>query len=345
LLFFAALAAWCIVGLQIRNGFFQLLDSTHAVESAGWPISEATGFPAIDGHLRGMLAFFQPTVSGESTNLSLFAIYIAAQVMPMHTLVLLEGLREGNAGKIISYSTLWGILYQTVPWGIVMPLFFALHLSTSLPLADGSSRRFSIDPPKLVMLPIALTLGFVLPTALAGMPPPILTTASQQQVFLVSWQGFPIWIAVCLHTFSRIFSIIRPTALGITPLRIVYTFSIALTGFVHLIVIALAAIPSIRPFSFPQDSRSGVSLWSVFLPMSPLSSTKVKTVSEGCHILLLYDMYFACGAAILWAAVLLRHVHPNLTQSRCVVKVLLWNCLVGPGGAALSLIRERDERI
>jgi len=108
LLLLSALAAYCIIGLQVRNGFFQLVDEANSEKSPRLPgsshfmLTEITGFAAIDKHIRGMLIFFWPTVSGESLSLSLFAFYIVGQILPMHTLLLLEGLRPANFRRVIS---------------------------------------------------------------------------------------------------------------------------------------------------------------------------------------------------------------------------------------------------
>jgi len=108
LLLLSVLAAYCIIGLQIRNGFFQLIESANSEKYPRLPgssdlvLADITGFAAIDKHIRGMLTFFWPTVSGESPSLSLFAFYIVGQILPMQTLLLLEGLRTANFRRIIS---------------------------------------------------------------------------------------------------------------------------------------------------------------------------------------------------------------------------------------------------
>jgi hypothetical protein len=108
LLSLSVLAAYCIIGLQIRNGFFNLLNAAGANKplklpgSAEKAITSITGFAAFDTHLVGLLMFFWPTVSAESPSLSLFAFYMTGQILSVQILVLLEGLRGGNFCKIIS---------------------------------------------------------------------------------------------------------------------------------------------------------------------------------------------------------------------------------------------------
>jgi hypothetical protein len=256
-------------------------------------------------------------------------------------------------------TTIWGVSYQSVPWGIVMPIYFSIYLWTS-PISQAASYKsyrasansLSIDAKELVVLPIALTLGFIAPTIMAAIPSPILTTLAQQQALLVFWQGFPIWIAICQYSMTTIQAAIRPSSSGaksshavmVKLLRRVYIFSLSLTTLVHIVTIIFAILPSSRPAYFVLGSRPPVDLKTVFLPMSPLSATKVELLTQGCLILLQYDMYFACGAAVLWAAVISHRGHPESSSLGSLMKALLLSLLVGPGGAALALIWERDEK-
>jgi hypothetical protein len=107
-LLLSAIAGYCIVGLQIRNGFFDLLTLAGAEIPRKLPgsseaiISKITGFTSVDMHLGELLLFFWPVVSGQSPPLSLFAFYMIGQILAVQTLVLIEGLRAANIRRIIS---------------------------------------------------------------------------------------------------------------------------------------------------------------------------------------------------------------------------------------------------
>jgi hypothetical protein len=79
--------------------------------------------------------------------------------------------------------------------------------------------------------------------------------------------------------------------------------------------------------------------------MFPFSMEKVEQLTQGCLILLQYDMYFASGASVMWAVAMLHRIDPESSCWGTVAKALLLSLLVGPGGAALVLIWERDEKI
>lgn len=240
-----------------------------------------------------------------------------------------------------------------------MPLYFALYLWTS-PISQPApsnppkvaARDLSIHPLQLAVLPVALSLGFILPTVFAAIPPGIITTVAQQQTLLVFWQGFPIWIAVFQLCLTTILSPLWPSPSNaqsyttvVIKLRTVYKFSLSLTALVHVVTIVFAAVPAFRPAYFVPASRPEVTLGSVFLPISPFSTAKVEQIHEGCLLLLQYDMYFACLAALLWARLMLYRVRLESNTWLSVTKTLFLGALVGPGGAALASIWERDEKV
>lgn len=108
LIFISAVAAYCIIGIQIRNGFFDLLYAAGKAVPRRLPgstdtvITNITGFDVLDKGLGELLMFFWPILQADFPSLSLFAVYMVGQILPVQTLVLLEGLRSGNSGKIIS---------------------------------------------------------------------------------------------------------------------------------------------------------------------------------------------------------------------------------------------------
>ena len=100
---------YSILGLIQRNGwasmFADAISQDKATQRSNTDTSSETSFPGISPvnfFLDQLLRFFQPCISGERPVLSLFAAYFAGQVLPMHTALVLEGLRTGNKGAIIS---------------------------------------------------------------------------------------------------------------------------------------------------------------------------------------------------------------------------------------------------
>jgi hypothetical protein len=104
----AALAAYCIIGAQVRNGTFDALHKLAAAKPLTLPLSSEimrltyTGFAPLDRTLTGIVGFFWICMSGYSSTLGLYSFYMSAQVLPVVVIVLVEGYRVGNAGKLVS---------------------------------------------------------------------------------------------------------------------------------------------------------------------------------------------------------------------------------------------------
>lgn len=93
--------------------------------------------------------------------LQVFIVYMAGQCLALHTLVMVEGIRKGNRRRVVSLGveasvdyrgewsfgadhlcsfSIWGLVYQSIPWGVIKPLYWALSLGTSpVSQVDASS--------------------------------------------------------------------------------------------------------------------------------------------------------------------------------------------------------------
>ncbi|KAJ9138202.1 hypothetical protein NKR23_g8629 [Pleurostoma richardsiae] len=361
----AASAADSIIGLNIRNGFFALNDSLMAqrpllLPQPGPPLPMRTRYTALaplDAHLSGLLMFFWPAVTGELPALSLFAVYMAGQIVPAHALVMLEGLRGANRGRVTSFSTVWGMVYQSIPWGVVKPIYWAVNLwtaptarvSSSTPTKEAQA-SLAIDSTQLLVLPVAITLGLIAPTVLAAVELPGVGSLGQQQGFLALWQGFPILVAVFQALLASVVRMISGTPLPSTPeakaamannLRTVYLFCLTVAFVTHVGTLMFASMglsAIFAPDSPPADLKS------VLVPMSPLSGATVKSMAEGCLVLLQYDMYYACGSTLLWAGIMYAR-GTDSPRLAVLSKGLFLALIFGPGGAAMALIAARDERV
>jgi hypothetical protein len=61
-----------------------------------------TGIPPLDRQLAVLVAFFAPAVAGTNTALSLFLFFGFGQFGAFWALMVMESLRKGNQGKIVS---------------------------------------------------------------------------------------------------------------------------------------------------------------------------------------------------------------------------------------------------
>ncbi|CAM1510795.1 Fc.00g083080.m01.CDS01 [Cosmosporella sp. VM-42] len=357
---------YSILGLIQRNGWASMFADAIAqdvatLSSTGQAANKRfTGVPPLDFFLDQLLRFFYPCVSGERPVLSLFAAYFAGQVLPMHTAVVLEGMRTGNKGAIIAFSTIWGSLYQSIPFGIMMPVYCAAYLWSS-PLAAVSAsltpaakvELLSMDAIQIRAVTGAMSLGYIIPTVLPALPVPHFVSVDRQQVFLALWQLFPVW--VCLWQFALV-AIVRvrglvPESAQRTPeskikySRRVYRYIISLSSVFHFAPLVYALFPKLRSPFFTVSDFGPVDLEAMFVPMSAFSPRMVKSIAEGSQVLLQYDMYCAIAAASVWVAYL-SYASSGASIAAGVntgLKSLVRMVVVGPGGAVLWALWDRDE--
>ncbi|KAK3358498.1 hypothetical protein B0T24DRAFT_685574 [Lasiosphaeria ovina] len=322
-----------ILGLAAQNGLLATLDALAASDAeAGVAPARLTGLAPCDAFLQTLLRFFTPCVTGELPALSLFSAFAAVQVLPLHSVVVLEGLRAANAGTVFAFSAVWGTIYQTIPFGVVLPLYFALYLWRS-PLAflsasttaASQAEKLSMDPVKVRAVTGALTLGYVVPTLLAALPAPSVVSLDTQQLFLAMWQFFPAqvaaWQLVLEAVVSRL-ALVNDSA-GATPVarlrysRRVFPYILGITAALHLAIVSAVAVPWLRSGAIPVD------LQAAFVPMSVSAPRPIAALAEGSLNLLQYDLYCASGAALLLVSYL--------------------SLVVGPGGAVLWALWDRDE--
>lgn len=227
-------------------------------------------------------------------------------------------------------------------------------LATSLTLLKPSARieALSIKPTQLRTITGAMSLGYILPTVLAGMPS-WLISARSQTIFLALWQLFPIWVGLC-----QLALVMTGDALGANTQILamsprsriryasrVYRQILVASSVLHFAPILFTLSPQLRATLSGEPKFGYIDIKTVFLPMSVFSPSLVSSIAEGCQILLQYDMYCAQAAALIWVAYL-AFVNSSCTITvamRSFLKLLLRIAVVGPGGAVLWAFWDRDE--
>ncbi|TLD05518.1 uncharacterized protein PgNI_09275 [Pyricularia grisea] len=358
----AVAAAYCIMGIPKQNGLFDMLDALAEDHPTRLPGSNVdgelldVGSSGLGKLLAILIRFFYPVMTGESPRLSLFSFWFAGQVISMHTLVLLEGLREGNRGRVIAYTVIWGVLYQLIPFGITISVWVAVWMWTS-PIANLSAatpkpvllKALGIGNADLSVVIHSIVWGFVIPTVLLGLP-----SSSPQitQRYIVIWQFFPIYVSFARFIFSNALQLLgvdnsvpapppadpkKPGPSLTKRLRAVYFPALVMTAAVHTLTLMWVFFPDMRPTMLDGASIDFV---DVFKPTSrPGHVVPIENAADGVLNLLQYDVYFGSASVLFWAA----QMYWASTAAPSMASVL--TVLVGPGGAALALVWRRDEQL
>lgn len=135
-----------------------------------------------------------------------------AQFAAGWTIMLLETVRVGNRGRVVSYAGIFGLMVQNISWTITLPVWLSLHLLTS-PIADigqEGSRSTAwkalgvYNPWDTILVPLSVVQAFIVPAVLMSLPPSLLNhSAAAHYGWNAVWQAFPLWNVLILAILRR----------------------------------------------------------------------------------------------------------------------------------------------
>ena len=217
------------------------------------------------------------------------------------------------------------------------------------------------------MLPFVVVLTFGATAVPMGFP--WFFSARTHYLSMALWQPFGIWHSILQPVLSRVArllggggvgpadSVSRPQAY-LVQVKAVYGFVVLLSVVSQVSVLQLALAPPAVRESLVQTvpalaafAEPSVSFASVFVPRgTPFSSSTVvdpTAIASGelAHLaifFLQYDMYFGCGALVLWALYLHRNTVRRASALQTAAKTVWWFALGGFAAATATLLWERD---
>lgn len=234
-------------------------------------------------------------------------------------------------------------------WGIA----HLLHSETAGRLSRALAKAIRIgDLKSLETLPMALILGYFIPTILMAIPVPSNTL---HQWLGGLWQGFPVWVSLfqwLLHSIPQL----GGGALQVNSrlenrylLYSAYWFAFASTSISHLATLATIAVQSILPSVFSPLALDTLTLKEVFIPPNFQNPGPMKSMAAGIHNFFQYDQYVGSTAALAWAVA----IRFNARKSEMSFKDWAWlvgeligvGIVAGPAGALVAVMWNRDESI
>ncbi|XXG96688.1 bud neck involved protein [Hypoxylon texense] len=367
--------------------------STGAASLPGAPSplkTSFTGVGALDRQLAVLVAFFAALIDdpGKGGDALAFYVWGMAQFAAAWAAVVLEGRRAGNRGRLVSWVGTVGVVFQNVTWTCAIPLYLGAHLLTS-PVAklgsgsgSGSGSRKEVGEAArrslfvylwdLALLPMAVTLGLVVPTVFMSMPFLFQQTAATHYNWIAYWQAFPLWTVLILDVLHNACYYLlgsltpqdaegKPTAPGngfMVAVSGVYEFGLTLCAVTHAPIVLLSLLPgparSALAAALPARYAALVSqatFWNTFVPHS-LSAPPTVDVVGGSYgpgafaplviHFLQYDLYTGNAALLLWA--LYQHITAaGRPLAKSLEITVFWSVVGGPVAAALALLWDRDE--
>lgn len=187
----------------------------------------------------------------------------------------------------------WVMACQCLGFGIVMPIYALLHLSTTSRFAATTKHTFGTG---LQTLPQAVIFGLLLPSILHAIP---FTSSILHQKLVVAWQFFPFYISAFMF-INKSFINNSPTTPQIrSQLATIYKFGESVALWSHRLAIATLILIKLRPHYFPSYLIEPLTFSNVFLPPLPFSSAKVGLI-DGASTFFKYNMFNGFLAAIVW---------------------------------------------
>jgi hypothetical protein len=249
----------------------------------------------------------------------------------------------------------WAQIYQFIPVGLIAPVWSIVQLWKS-PVsrlaaqpAAQKAELVTMDAAKLSVYPFSLIMGFIVPTALAGWPD--LLGFGTRQIVIALWQFFPFWVALWqfdIMVFVSAYDLVPPAATSAGNPRYAnraYAAILALTAATHLTTLAYIVFPEQLHGLFPGLDVSSITVAGALIPGPVSGPVQIKHLAEGVLTLLQYDMYFSTGSLLLWSLYQAYSLDNDVSAAlSAAVKSIYRTVLVGPAGAALWNIWDRDTR-
>ncbi|KAL8715780.1 MAG: hypothetical protein Q9220_000447 [cf. Caloplaca sp. 1 TL-2023] len=312
-----------------------------------------TGFAAIDYQLTVLTLFFYKIVDGSHPGASLQAYHFCGQLIAGYGLLVLESLRQGNQWKIVSFITIWGLSLQNAAMAVLIPLYFALHLSTSPTVSSRKQCDLLPDSFRLSYLPFSITIGLILPSVLVALPAPTVLTYESKQVCMAIWQMFPLWVGLLQGMMPLISSYIsgapgpeNGSERTIDHMRTIYAMlmTVAMVSRISTCTIAFSAI--LFPSLFAPRVAHLLTPMAVFVPRAATPSVKVPSIAAGAFQFLQYDEMVGESATVVWSAALCVSGTGRKSFSGWMKSIaigILIASLAGPQGFAIAAVWARDE--
>ena len=248
---------------------------------------------------------------------------------------------------------------QNLGFAPAVPMFLAFHLLTSSVVDKPSPEAISLNLTQLKALPIGFSLGYIAPTIAMALPEPRIISLPQKQALCALWQAFPFTIYMAQQITVFLISLLTPTSPGLSDiqkntnflrqLRYVYTFGLAVSAIVHLGTWTLSICSVLFPVIFAPGIANLLHPVSVFGLKSLVADVKAPNPSDGVKWVLQWDFAIGGAAMLVWAATLRLYAEHRPPGVFAYVSHFLWlgiaSAVVGPAGAALLAIWERDELV
>ena len=197
-------------------------------------------------------------------------------------------------------------LAQNITFACTLPLYLMLHLFTSPTAGFRPGKGLVVRSSKVVIIVVMVVIGFALPVLLLSLPAPSMITLELKQIFMSTWQVFPMIFAILQYVLPSIFSLLglldSQDRLGVP--RFGYGFAFAIASVTRVMALGVIGLNTFFPALFKTQFEEAFRLPLVMRPTTIGTSWKPSSVGETTLLLLHYDELCSGIALVIWTAAL-----------------------------------------
>ncbi|KAK9416112.1 hypothetical protein SUNI508_09885 [Seiridium unicorne] len=309
--------------------------------SDGTPIKQTyTGVKAIDFAFTWLVPAFLTGPAGWDEGVRLQQVHFLVNFFAVVCIWNIEASRKRNQGKIISYTAVWALFYQTVGGAAIIPLYHIAYSITSKKdsyLASGRELR----PGYAESLLPAILVGYLVPTIALYIPWGDLNIT---QNLTALWQPAPVFpnvlLLVLVHLLSSSSSS-RSTS-GTSDVKHLKRIYLAI-GVVSTIT-HLATLYVCLTSSNPQ-----LSLSYVFLPNK--ATWKLST-ALGLHYIFQWDFWIIFTSSLVWCWIVVTDTLRSMQGGSRIwqkfvsaINLVLVSLVAGPGTTLALVWNWREDKL
>lgn len=301
-----------------------------------------TGIAPLDFGLGFLVAAFFYGTAGWIKGIQLQQGYFLLTFFPVIVVWSVESFRARNGWALITFTSLWPLLYQTVGGAIIIPLFYICYTWTAArPDYWAKGRELPLARAR-TLLPAAI-LGYLVPTLATWLPLDDLFDHQTRQAMVAFWQVTPLVVNLLWLLFSSLASQTQSTTKPRSPsadiraLSPIYLISLLVAQASHAAMLFLCAT---SPSSDPSVSFSFI--FGLRPPVDPL-------MHEAIHFIFKVDYWIISAATVLWCVqaewelIGLRRI--DLTYWTAALGTLVGAVVLGPGTVLSTVWWWREYKI
>lgn len=240
-----------------------------------------------------------------------------------------------------------------------MPLYCIVHLSSSPEASERRSKKeesLQVDA-SFRKLPLAMALGYILPTVLMSVPLHKLLTSLPANVihqwFTGLWQGAPVWVFLFHLILEKGKTASPPLTQAISiakrqkqqiGLDQTQLFALACAMFTQLCTFGILISRNLLPLS--PGTRRELTFTTVFVPPRPWAVRQMPNMAIGIMNFFQYDQYVGSLAGLLWSMMLHRRSTTTEVPLGIWILRIVQRCAIGivagPTAVIMNIILDRD---